>query len=167
MSKDVTLRSYQPRDVPRLIKMFMGALPQLPNYAMITPDPERIEYVLVHNINNAAAFAGWVVCDSHDVPQGAIAGWCVKNIMSQDLVADDIIMWVEHEFRTLRTANMLIQTYVEWAQARGAKLIRASHTGGSWAEDSKEYMMFDALLRRHGFKEVGSVYHWNGYEREK
>jgi GNAT superfamily N-acetyltransferase len=165
-SKDLTIRMYQPRDIPRLIDMFMGAIPKLPNYSMIVPDPKRIEYVLKHNVDNAASFAGWVSCDSHDVPQGAVAGWCVANLMSNDLVADDIIMWIEPEFRTLRTANMMVNVYVEWAQARGAKLIRASHTGGSWPAGSKECVMFDTLLRRHGFKEVGNVYHWNGYEKE-
>jgi GNAT superfamily N-acetyltransferase len=162
MSEDLILRSYQPRDIPRLINMFMDALPQLPNYAMIRPDPTRIEYVLRHNVDNAAAFAGWVVCDSHDIPQGAIGAWCVASLMSHDLVADDIIMWVEPAYRSHRNANMLLTAYTDWAKSRGAKLIRASHTGGSWPAGSREHKLFDTLLKRHGFREVGNVYHHDG-----
>ena len=160
MNKELTLREYEANDIPRLIEMFMGALPRIPNYAMIVPDPSRIRNVLVNNVQNADHYTGWVLCDSHNIPQGCAAGWCVRSLMSQDLVADDIIMWIEPEYRTLRSANMLLDTYVQWAKARGAKLIRASHTGGSWPKGSKEYILFDALLRRQGFSEVGSIYHW-------
>lgn len=163
MNKELTLRLYQPRDIPRLIDMFMTAIPQMPNYAMITPEPLRIEYVLRHNIQNAASFAGWVLVDSDDTPQGAAAGWCIQNIMSFDLVADDVFMWVEHEWRTLKSAGMLLRTYIEWAEARGAKLIRASHTGGTWPKGSREYDLFDKLLKQYGFTEVGSIYHRNKY----
>jgi GNAT superfamily N-acetyltransferase len=161
--KDLTLRLYQPRDIPRLIKILYAAIPQLPNYKMIKPDKGRIEYVLTHNIDNASAFAGWVLCDSHDEVQGLAAGWCVRNLISLDFVADDVFMWVEPEYRTFKNANMLLTTYVEWAQARGAKLIRASHTGGSFPKGSREGKLFDAMLRRLKFKEVGSVYHLSTY----
>jgi GNAT superfamily N-acetyltransferase len=145
----------------------MGALPQLPNYAKITPDRERMKYVLEHNIQNAFAFCGWVVCDSHDVPQGCAAGWCVMSLMSTDMIADDVFMWVEPEYRTYKNAAMLLGAYVDWSKARGAKLIRASHTGGSFPRGSKEHTLFDALLRRQGFKEVGSIYHYSTYEGDK
>lgn len=163
MSKELTLRSYQPRDIPRLVNMFMASIPLMPNYAMITPQPDRIRYVLQHNIQNASSFAGWVVCDEFDIPQGAAAGWCVQNIMSYDFVADDVFMWVEPEWRTYKSASMLLRTYITWAEARGAKLIRASHTGGTWPKGSKDYELFDKVLKRHGFQEIGSIYHLNKY----
>ena len=137
----------------------MGAIPQLPNYKMVTPNRERIRYVLTHHIDNGTAFGGWVLCDSYDVPQGIGAGWCVANILSLDLTADDIFMWVEPEYRTYRNVAKLVHTYLEWAKARGAKLIRASHTGGSFPKGSKEARLYHALLTRFGFNEVGSVYH--------
>jgi GNAT superfamily N-acetyltransferase len=161
MTKDLILREYQTRDIPRVIDLIVNAIPQLPNYKMIKPDKGRIEYVLVHNIDNASSFAGWVLCDSHDIPQGMGGGWCVRNLMSLDYVADDIFMWVEPEYRNLNNVRLLITTYVEWAKARGAKLIRASHTGGSFPKGSKEAKLYDAMLRRFGFTEVGSVYHLN------
>lgn len=162
-SRELTLRLYQKRDIPRALDMLMNALPQLPNYSMIKPDRDRIKYVLEHNVMNAYAFAGWVLCDSHDIPQGCVAAWCVMSLMSTDLVADDIFMWVEPEYRSYKNAAMLVTAYVDWCKARGAKLIRASHTGGSFPKDSKEGKLFDALLRRLGFKEVGSVYHYSAY----
>jgi hypothetical protein len=144
--------------------LIMSAIPQIPNYAMITPNRERIRYVLTHNIDNAAAFCGWVLCDSNDNVQGGGAGWCVQNLMSLDMVADDVFMWVEPAYRSYFAASILVHTYFEWAKQRGAKIIRASHTGGSWPKGTREWKLYDALLKRLGFEEVGSVYHYNAYK---
>jgi GNAT superfamily N-acetyltransferase len=159
----LNLRLYEPGDIPRALDLLCAALPQLPNYSMIVPDRGRIEYVLTHNIDNAESFAGWVLCDSHNVVQGFSGGWCVRSLMSYDLIADDIFCWIEPEYRSYDNARKLIQAYVEWAVAKGAKLIRASHTGGSFPKGSREAELFDALLRRQGFKEVGSIYHLSKY----
>lgn len=158
-NKELTLRTYQLKDLPRMLDIIMEYVPQLPNYATIKCDRSRVEYVLRHNIDNAAAFCCWVVCDTHDEVQGGAAGWCVMSLLSKDLVADDVFMFVLPEYRTLRNANMLLVAYKEWAQARGAKLIRASHTGGSFRPGTKEYDLFNALLTRQGFKPVGTIYH--------
>jgi len=162
-NKELTIRTYQAKDVQIVLDMLMRALPQLPNYAMIKPDRDRILYVLNNNIDNALSFCGWVVCDTQDIPRGCGAGWCVMNLMSKDLVSDDVFLWIEPEYRSLRSVNLLIQTYVEWARARGAKLIRASHTGGSFPKGSREAELYNSLLERNGFKEVGSVYHLSAY----
>jgi GNAT superfamily N-acetyltransferase len=144
-----------------MIDILMEWIPRLPNYAMIVPDRKRIEYVLKNNIDNAAAFACWVLCDSHDVVQGGGAGFTIMSLLSQDHVSDDVFMFVLPEFRNLKNSNMLLEAYKDWAKARGAKLIRASHTGGSFPEGSKEQKMFDQLLKRHGFLPVGTIYHLN------
>jgi GNAT superfamily N-acetyltransferase len=163
MTRELTLRSYRIDDIPRVIDILMHAIPMLPNYRMLTPDEERIRYVLEHHIDNAAAFAGWVLCDSHDVPQGIGGAWCVANLLSYDLVSDDIFMWIEPEYRSYQNVSQLIKVYVDWARSKGAKLIRASHTGGSFPKGSKEAVLYDNLLKRLGFKEVGSVYHFANY----
>lgn len=162
-TKELTLREYQMRDVPRIVEIICNAMPQLPNYKMITPEPKRIQYVLENNIANGSAFACWVMCDSHDRVQGGGGGWCVMNLMSYDMVADDIFMWIEPEYRSLPAVFRLVHTYVDWAKARGAKLIRASHTGGSFKKGSKDAELYDKLLKRLGFDEVGSVYHYSAY----
>ena len=163
MPKDLTLRQYEPRDISRVLDLIMLALPLLPNYSMITPDRDRIGYVLRTGIDNGEAFAGWVLCDTHSIVHGFVGGWCVRSLMSMDLIADDIFLWVEPEFRSYRNTAKLIQVYKDWAVAKGAKLIRASHTGGSFPKGSQEERLFDALLIRHGFKNVGSIYHLYKY----
>jgi hypothetical protein len=163
MTKELTLRLYEPSDIPRALDLIMLALPQLPNYAMIVPDRERIRYVLTFNVDNAESFAGWVLCDTHNVVQGFGGAWCVRSLMSMDFVADDIFMWVEPEYRNLPNVRKLIHAYRDWAIEKGAKLIRASHSGGSFPKGSKEAELYDVLLRRLGFKEVGSIYHLSTY----
>ena len=162
-SKDLAIRRYQDKDIPRVLDLIMVALPQLPNYAMITPDRDRINYVLRFNIDNAEAFAGWVVCDTHETVQGFAGAWCVRSLMSRDYVADDIFLWVEPEYRTYENARKLILAYKKWALGKGAKLIRASHTGGSFVKGSREAELYHTLLVRQGFVEVGSVYHLSTY----
>jgi hypothetical protein len=83
--------------------------------------------------------------------------------MSLDYVADDIFMWVEPKYRSYANVRRLVGAFVEWAEARGAKLIRASHSGGSFPKGSKEAQLYDLLLTRLGFKEVGSIYHYSRY----
>jgi hypothetical protein len=161
--KDLELRTYQEKDIPHVINMIMRAIPQLPNYAMIVPDRERVKYVLEHNIDNGAAFAGWVLCDSNDRPQGIGGAWCVCSLMSFDLVADDIFMWIEPEYRTYRNVGKLVKVYVDWAKSKGAKLIRASHSGGSFPRGTREAELYNALLMKLGFQEVGSIYHISTY----
>jgi hypothetical protein len=104
-SKELNLRLYEPNDIPRALDLLCAALPQLPNYAMITPDRDRIEYVLTHNIDNAESFAGWVLCDSHNVVQGFGGAWCVRSLMSLDFVADDIFMY-ENSFMPTVTGRL-------------------------------------------------------------
>jgi hypothetical protein len=162
-TRNLNIRLYEPRDIPRALDLIMLALPQLPNYAMIKPDRDRIEYVLKFNIDNAESFAGWVLCDTHETVQGFGGAWCVRSLMSLDFVADDIFMWVEPEFRSYENVRKLIYAYSKWATDRGAKLIRASHSGGSFRKGSKEARLYDALLRRLGFEEVGSIYHLSNY----
>jgi hypothetical protein len=164
MTRDLVHRVYEPKDIPRVLDLIMVALPQLPNYSMITPDRDRIEYVLRHNVDNAEAFGGWVVCDTQGVIQGFGGAWCVRSLMSTDLIADDIFMWVEPEYRTYANTRKLLVNYVIWAVEKGAKLIRASHTGGSFPKGSREAKLFHELLTRVGFDEVGSVYHLSKYE---
>jgi GNAT superfamily N-acetyltransferase len=163
MTRELTLRSYAPTDIPRVLDLIMVALPQLPNYSMIVPDRDRIKYVLKHNVDNAEAFGGWVLCDTHDEVYGFGGAWCVRSLMSLDFVADDIFMWVEPEYRSYANVRKLVLHYVEWARAKGAKLIRASHTGGSFPKGSREAELYHELLTRLGFDEVGSVYHLSTY----
>ena len=158
--KALELRPYQAKDFERMIDLIVEHVPKLPNYRKLKTDRKRIEYVLRHNIDNAAAFGCWVLCDTHDVVQGGVGGFCVMSLLSLDLIADDIFLFVVPEYRTLHNANQLIQVYKEWAQARGAVLIRASYSGGSFPPGTKEYEAFNMLLRRQGFVPVGTIYHY-------
>jgi GNAT superfamily N-acetyltransferase len=160
----IELRALENRDIEALTDMAYDQIPLLPNYAMIKPDKERIRYILTHHIDNGAAFGCWVLCESHTKEiVGGAAGWTVMSLISNDYVSDDVFMFIMREYRTLLNANMLLRAYVEWARSRGAKLIRASHTGGSFPEGTKEFNLFDSLLKRQGFTSVGRVYHLNMY----
>src|SRR6478735_3523630 len=117
------LRPYDPKDIPFLVDGVCTYVPQLPHYKDITVAPERIKYLLEHNFGGGTNFAAWVLIDP-DTNQlvGGVAGYCVPGMLTWDLVAQDVFLFVLPEWRSLRNLLKLMTVYKEWAKARGAKL---------------------------------------------
>lgn len=157
------VRAYTLKDVPGIVDGVYEHLHELPNYKNVTVSKERVAYLLNNNINNNGYFACWVVVNEQDEVVGGGGGFCTPGMMTWDLIANDIFLYVVPEYRSLHTVNKLINNYKVWATARDAKLIIASHTGGVFPEGSREAMLYDAILKRHGFDPVGTVYHLNRY----
>lgn len=152
MSKnDCHMRPYTLDDIPFLIAGAQKYVPQLPNYTNIIVSEKRLDYVLRNNLGNASYFQCWVLVDNNTGELvGAVAGYCVMAIISFDLVANDIFLFVKEEWRSLRNCVMLMVAYKDWAKARGAKLIMSTHTGGYEPE------LMDKLMIRQGYMRAGS-----------
>ncbi len=154
MPKECIIRPYGLEDIPAIVDSVMVEVPNLPNYKNITMSRERITYVLTHNLGNASNFQCWILIDKETGQlAGGSAGYCVPSILSLDLQAQDVFLFVYPAYRTLRHCLMLLVAYKEWAKARGAKLITATHTGGHRAE------AFSEVMRRQGYFEAGRIWH--------
>ncbi len=150
MNKEVMIRPYELNDIGFICSSVARELPKLPNYKDITVCPERLGYVLKHNYGNASSFQCWVLVDPvNNQLVGGGAGFCVPGMITWDLVANDVFLFVLDEWRSLRNTMMLMAAYKTWAQARGARMIMATQTGGYRAEAMDKFMV------RQGYVEAG------------
>jgi hypothetical protein len=151
--REVIIRPYILEDIDFLCDSVEQELPKLPNYKDITVSKKRLEYVLRNNFGNAAYFQCWVLVDTetHQLVGGG-AGYCVPGMVTFDLIANDVFLFVFPEWRSLRNVGMLMVAYKDWAKARGAKMIMASVTGGYRTE------AFDALMTRQGYQSCGKLW---------
>lgn len=158
MVEVLTARPYQAKDIDELVSRAAGIIPKLPNYQNMAFSKVRLEYVLKHNLNPQSGFGCWVLTNSFDEIQGIGCGYCVPGLFSTDLVANDVFLYVEPQYRSLRNADTLITAFKSWAiKEKGAKLIVATHTSGLLTDEQmKTYAKF---LGRHGFVVAGNVFY--------
>jgi hypothetical protein len=153
MPKECFIRPYELSDIPFIVDTVACHVPTLPTYKNIAVSKPRIEYLLKHNYGNASYFQCWVLIDKETKQLvGGSAGYCTPGMLTTDLVANDVFLFVLPEWRTLRHCTMCMIAYREWAKARGAKLINATQTSGYRMEQ------FDMVMRRQGYVETGK--HW-------
>lgn len=152
-SKECIIRPYEKADIPAIIASVREEVPKLPNYENINIADNRLEYLLTHNHGNASSFQCWILVDKETGRlAGGAAGYCVPSMLSWDLVSQDLFMFVYPDWRTLRHCTMLLVAYKEWAKARGAKSIMATHTSGYRRE------AFSEIMRRQGYVEAGTLW---------
>jgi len=147
-----TIRKYTEKDIPVIIDMVSRYVPRLPNYQGVVVDPARIKFLLEHNVTNEGQFTVRVLVSGAGQVVGGIGAYCVPLTFSWDMVTCDIFILVDEAWRTLERTQQLYKAYIEWAVARGAKIIQASHAGGH--RDEAMARLLDGI----GFKQVGSLY---------
>ena len=147
------MRPYELDDIPFMINGICRYVPELPHYKDITIAPSRIEYLLKNNFTNDSMMKAWVLIDPEtNQLVGGVGGYCVPGMLTWDLVAQDIFLFVLPEWRSWRNLLMLMTAYKNWAMARGAKLIMASYTGGYRNETMAKIMV------RQGYIEAGTLW---------
>ena len=155
--KTLTVRNYRLDDIPYMIDRAADFIPKMPHYKGLSFSRVRLDYLLKNNLNPQSGFGGWILADSEDVPRGFGAGYCVPAMISTENVANDVVLYVEPEWRSLKNAGLLIKEYVKWAKSKQAKIIIATDTSGLvGSQTSRE--AYDKFLGAHGFENVGSLY---------
>jgi GNAT superfamily N-acetyltransferase len=141
-------------DVPRIIDICVAEIPKLPNYKGVVVDPSRIKFLLDQNVDNDGYFMVFLLVNDHDEIVGGIGAYCVTMSFSWDRVCNDVFFFILPEWRSLPNAVKLMTAYRDWALARKALIIGATHTGG----ENEEAM--DRLIRLVGFEPIGKLYHY-------
>lgn len=148
---NVGMRPYNLDDVPFICDSVERELPKLPNYKDIVVARDRLEYLLQHNYGNAAYFQVWVLVDlDTNRLVGGGGGYCTPGMVTWDLIANDVFLFVLPGWRSYRNVVRLMTAYKDWAKARGCKLIMATQTGGYRVDSMNE------IMRRQGYIEAGS-----------
>jgi hypothetical protein len=156
MSEQLTSRHYTKDDIDSVVEIVQREIPQLPSYQGLTVEPERVRWWLSNNVTNSR-FLCVILCDSHNVIQGGVAGLISPSMFnSKVMVSQDLFLFVMPEHRTLRNVSLLIETYKNWAKVHNCELITASQASGYKVDK------LDILLRRLGFVQVGHNYHLSG-----
>jgi hypothetical protein len=149
------LRRFTETDIPDLVKAACVFVPMLPNYKGASVDPTRIEFLLRNNLTNDGAITVFILLNDAEELVGGIMAYCVPLLFSWELVTNDVFLYIVPEYRSILNLQKLTLAYRDWAIARRAKLIQASHTGGLHEEGMERY------LKSIGFEPVGKLYHLN------
>lgn len=158
-TREVTFRTLELGDIPAVVELIAQEVPALHAYQGLSVSKKRIEYVLENNLTNASFMCVLAIGGGKVV--GGVAAMVTMLAFSIDAVAQDLFFFVKPEWRSLYTANQLIDRYVTWARARRAVLITASHTAGVESE------RMEKLLTRRGFEVVGQNYHLRDTVQER
>lgn len=95
-----------------------------------------------------------VVEDTNKEIIGGMAGMVTQSWFGEDLVANDLALFIHPDHRGGMVAVKLIKAFVHWAKLAGAKQIRPGVvTGNSTAE---------ALYQRLGFTRTGATFCMEG-----
>lgn len=153
MINETKMRPYRLEDVDQITAAVKKYLPELPHYKNITVAEDRLAYLLRMNFGRDSYFSCWVLENKDGKVVGGIAAYVIQGMVTWDLIANDVFLFIFPEYRTLARANMLVKAYKDWAIARGSVLITASVQSGY--EPDK----FDIFMRRLDFIPSGTLYH--------
>jgi GNAT superfamily N-acetyltransferase len=85
-------------------------------------------------------------------PVGMIAGVVNEMLFSHDLIASELMWWVEPEHRGSRLSIQLLDAYEEWARRVGAKVVQLSSVNTDHADK------LDRLYRHRDYNLVERGY---------
>jgi GNAT superfamily N-acetyltransferase len=134
-------------DVPALLALGQRMHAESPRFSLIEFDSDRLQMTLEQIL---AAPGGFLMVGEHD---SAIAGVMValatQHWCSRDIVASEMALFVEPEFRGSMLGARLIRRYVTWARALGARLVTAGISTGVHVEETAR--LYEAVgMRRFG-----------------
>lgn len=120
----MTLKLATPEDLPYILEMAKKFAAVSP-YKDYPQSDEKIEELILSLMKdrNKTVLVLYMV---NDKPVGMIGGMVSEMIFSRDLVASELIWWVDMGFRSRKTLA-LKEAYEYWAKRIGAKYIQMSN----------------------------------------
>jgi len=150
-SKTVAMRLASPDDIPAIIELGR-TMHNESTFAGMDYDPERVSSTLTKLIDQSQ----YVVVATDDGGQviGGLVGMCTQSWFGNDMVANDLALFVHHDWRKSIAAEQLVLMFIHWAKLAGAKQIRPGVTTG---DDRAE-----KLYQRMGFTRCGASFVMEG-----
>ncbi len=122
------------------------------SYAPMDFDPERLKETITELMNKSQFVV--VVEDTNGQVVGGMLGTVTQSWFGQDMVANDLALFVSQDARGGMAAVRLLKAFVQWAKLAGAKQIRPGVTTGH----ARAEQLFDKL----GFTRCGASYVMQG-----
>lgn len=134
-------------DVPALLALGQRMHAESPRFRQIEFDSPRLQMTLEQVL---AADGGFLMVGVHDdTIAGVMVGLATQHWCSTDIVASELALYVEPEFRGSLLAARLIRRYITWARNLGAKLVVAGISTGVHTEETAR--LYEAVgMRRFG-----------------
>ena len=137
-------------DVDQLIEM--GARMHAESaYAFLPYDREKVRRLIVSCIEDPETQCG-VVAEEDYILVGMIGGYLADYFFCDEMVACDILLFIDQKYRGGFTAARLIRGFEKWAVARGAREVCLGVSTNINIESTGKF------YERMGFTRVGGVY---------
>lgn len=133
-------------DVPALLALGQRMHAESPRFRQIEFDSDRLQMTLEQLL---ASPGGFIMVGEQDGIAGVMVAMATQHWCSRDVVASEMALYVEPEFRGTLLAARLIRRYVTWARDRGARLVTAGISTGVHVEETAR--LYEAVgMRRFG-----------------
>src|SRR5262245_53608857 len=137
-------------DVSQLIEM--GArMHEESAYAFLPYDREKVRRLIVSCIEDPQTQYGLVAEEDH-ILVCMISGYLTDYFFCDEMLACDILLFIDQQYRGGFTAARLIQGFEKWAAARGAREVCLGVSTNINIESTGKF------YERRGFTRVGGVY---------
>lgn len=147
----MSLRPATEADIPRLIEL--GAVMHAESrYSCMSYNPKKVGAML-----HAVMARGFMMVAERDGEIiGGFAGVCEPHWFSDDKLATDMGLFIVPGRRGGMAAALLIEAFLSWAEAQGARLTDILINTGVRVDDTA------ALFDRLGGRNAGLIYSWGG-----
>jgi len=136
-------------DIPRMVELGRVMHGESPVFCRLTFDAEKLAATIASTIASPAGFAR--VSEHDGVVIGGMVAMVSPHWFSPDLVACDLALFIDPEYRGGMSAVRLISAYTAWAKGHGAALIQIVVMTGVNVDKT------EALLHRLGWHRSGLV----------
>lgn len=128
------IRRYTPADIPRLVELVQQFLLHQVDgkrnyFADIDFDPSKVYSFLKMKSSQTTFFCN-VVEDENGNIVGGLAGYLAEFAFSYQLVAKDLILFLNPEKTSLKLVLRLVTSFVTWAEKQGAKEVQLCNSTG-------------------------------------
>ena len=144
------IRVARETDIPAMVALARDMVAES-NYANL-PFDEKVTTETLRKMVRSRTCGVWLAVDKQHT-MGLIAGQVSRATFSQEVVAEDSVVYVGADFRgsELAVVDGMLRAFCLWAAEQGARRITVSNSAG--ANDAA----YVAKLGRYGFKWAGSV----------
>ena len=141
------LRRVTYQDLAELVDLLARVLPTIKTYENIPVSPDRIRTLIQANLDNPDMF-GQLLDDGQRIV-GIGLGFLTKYGFSTETHAQDMILYIDPEYRSIRVVKRMVDAFCTWAEGKGVRQIFISNTAGI------DPAIHARLMARFGFEDVG------------
>ena len=143
------IRPAIPADIPRMVELGRVMHGESPVFCRLAFDADKLAATISNVIASQSGFA--YVSEHDGTVIGGMLAMVTPHWFSHDLVACDMALFIDPEYRGGMSAVRLLSAYAQWAQGTGAVLVQMGLMTGVNVDKT------ETLMRRLGWHRSGVV----------